>query len=306
MLPSYDSIVSMSMPPTIPSPTPMKTNPSLLRIGFAVLALTATASAGLIAINPIADAHVTSGSGNPSAGFPTANYGADGALMVSAPGSAKGGMQTLFKFDFAPVKASFDTTFGAGNWIVTSATLNLGTNVGTQGAQPPNAFFNSINGGLFKVDWLANDNWAEGTGRSSIPVFPSNPPVNGVTFNSLPSLLSASDKTLGTYTYAPVGNTNLPAIPRASYAMGLDPSFLADMSAGNTVSLRLYAGDANVTYLFNSRSFVLPDNLPTLEVNAFASPVPEPGSWLYGAACVVVTVCCGRRQRAGAKISSLT
>jgi len=28
-----------------------------------------------------------------------------------------------------------------------------------------NAIFNTIQGGLFGFDWLANDNWGEGTGN---------------------------------------------------------------------------------------------------------------------------------------------
>ena len=240
----------------------------LLRYCITAIAFTGSASAAPLLLNPIADAFVTGGSANPSAGSPSLNYGGAGALMVSPAGTTKGEIQTLLKFDLSSAVTSFNTTYGAGNWVVDTITLQLGTNFGTQGGQPNNAIFNTINGGVFKVDWLANDDWIEGTGT------PSGGTTDGVTFNMLPSLESGSDRTLGTFSYTPVGNTNPPTVPAATYSLGLDSSFLADVTAGNKVSLRLYAGDTGVGYLFNSRTYGTAANRPVLIVTA----IPEPSA----------------------------
>jgi hypothetical protein len=252
----------------------MKTCSTLLRAVTAFLLLQLSASAVTVNLNPTADTFVTAGSGDVNAGSPGANYGGAGALMISGASTTKGEIQTLFKFNLATAKTMFDTTFGAGNWLVDSITLQLGTNTGTQGVQPMNLIFNTINQGLFNVDWLANDNWGEGNGTPMTPFLPTNPPVDGATYNSLGVLESGADETLGTFTYTPVGNTNPPTIPAANYALGLDSSFIADISAGGDVSLRAYADDATVGYLFNARSFG--SNKPTLIVSA--SVVPEPGA----------------------------
>jgi uncharacterized protein (TIGR03382 family) len=256
-----DFVISLSI-----ERTPMKTLPIWLQTLLAAFIFAAPASAATFSLTPTADAFLTGGSNDPNAGSQTANYGGAGALQVSAAGSTKGEIQSLLKFDLSAAKASFDATFGAGNWTVNSITLQLGTNFGVQGTQPNNPIFNSINGGLFKIDWMANDSWVEGTGT------PASPTTNGVTFSDLAGLIGASDETLGTFTYTPVGNTNPPTVPEASYALSLAPSFLADVTGGSIVSLRAYAGDAGVSYLFNSRSFS--GNQPTLVIDA----VPEPGA----------------------------
>lgn len=235
-----------------------------------------------------ADAFVTAGSADPNAGLPNGNYGGAGALMISPAGSAKGEIESLLKFNLASTKTTFDTAFGAGNWVITGVKLQLGTNTGIAGTQPINAIFNTIQGGLFGFDWLANDNWGEGTGNPMNPFFPSNPPVDGVTFNSLSSLLSAADRSLGINTYTPPGTNTGPAVP---YTLALDSSFVSDIMAGGDVSLRGYAADSTVGFLFNARS--LASNKPTLVVSAQA--VPEPGT---GALLVSTAVLgCTRRRR---------
>src|SRR4051794_4974761 len=75
-----------------------------------------------------ADAFVTAGSSDPNAGLPNGNYGGAGALMISPAGSAKGEIESLLKFNLASTKATFDTAFGAGNWVITGVKLQLGTN----------------------------------------------------------------------------------------------------------------------------------------------------------------------------------
>jgi hypothetical protein len=245
---------------------------SILFLAASVLAvLPAPAPAAFFSLNPAADAVVMSGSADPNAGSPTANYGAAGAMMISGASAAKGAMQSLMKFNLAAAKVNFDGLFGAGNWAVDGITLQLGTNAGVQGAQPMNAIFNTINTGLFKVDWMANDTWAEGTGTPQVPT------TDGVTFNTLASFLGGADKTLGTFTYTPAGNNTV-----ANYTLALDSSFTADVAAGGDVSLRGYAGDATVGYLANTRLFA--SGKPTLTVSASAVPEPCGGVLLAGAA----------------------
>jgi hypothetical protein len=260
----------------------MNTDFPWLRIALLVTALTGSTAAAVINVNPTADAFITASSADPNAGLPSANYGGAGALMVSGSGTTKGEMQSLLKFNLASAKVSFDTMYGAGNWIVDGITLQLGTNFGTSGAQPNNPIFDTISGGLFKVDWLANDNWGEGSGNPGAPFFPANAPVDGITFGSLGLLLSGADQTLGTFTYTPVGNTNPPGVSPAGFALGLSAGFFADIAAGNDVSLRAYPGDASVGYLFNARSFGTAVNRPVLVVSAV--PEPATGGFLAGTA----------------------
>jgi hypothetical protein len=240
---------------------------------LAVFAFAVSAQAAIVSMEPTADTFVTSGSGDPNAGSPTANYGAAGAMMISGSSGAKGTMQSLMKFNVASAKASFDSTFGAGQWTVNGITLRLGTNAGVQGAQPMNAIFNPINTGLFKVDWMSSDGWAEGTGTPQLPT------TDGVTFNTLGSFLSGADRTVGTFTYTPAGDNTT-----ATYTLTLDAGMTADVAAGGDVSLRGYAGDATVGYLFNSRLVGTTTNRPLLTVSAIALPEPGTGTLLAGAA----------------------
>jgi hypothetical protein len=227
--------------------------------------------ATIVTIEPIADAFVTAGSDADGAGSPDLNYGSAGALQVSAPGSSQGEMQSLMEFDFSDVKTTLDAMYGAGGWKVDSVQLQLATNLGSQGTQPNNSIFNAINAGLFKIDWQANDNWGEGQGTPKGPASPLNPPVDGVTYNSLASLESATDRNLGIFNWNAAGNTPV------TYTLGLDPSFLADADAGNEVSFRFYAGDTGVSYLFNSRDFVSSSDRPVLSITASVANAPEPG-----------------------------
>jgi hypothetical protein len=244
-----------------------------LALSVAVPFLASSASAAIVTVPSIADTFVTAGSAATGAGNPDANYGGAGTMQISGALTTKGEMQALLKFDLSSVKSSFDAAFGVGNWLINSITLQLATNVGTQGVQPSNQIFNAINTGVFKINWQTNDAWGgEGLGNPGNPFVPDNPPTDGVTWNSLHLLLGGSDENVGTFTYTPVGNTNPPTVPPASYALGLTPGFLADVTAGNPVSLRGYAGDNTVSYLFNAHTFG--SNSPTLVINAEAIPEP--------------------------------
>ena len=194
---------------------------------------------------------------------PTLNFGAAGTLAIAPASSAKGEFDSVIMFNTASAVSQFNTTYGVGNWQITGFTLQLASNFGTQGVQPNNAIFNTINAGSFGIDWLANDSWVEGTGGG-------NGAANGdVSFNSIASLFSAGSDSLGTYTYTPPGNNVY-----VSYALPLDAGFESDAIAGGALSLYFYAADNQVSYLFNSKEFA--SNHPELTITA--APVPEPAT----------------------------
>lgn len=222
--------------------------------------------------NTTADAFLASGSaGNPAgANLTTNNYGGAGTLAIAAASSTKGEFDSVIKFNTASAISQFNTTYGAGNWQITSLTLMLASNTGTSGAVPGNNIFNNVSGGNFGIDWLSLDSWAEGSGT------PSALSTSGVNFNSTASLLVGS-ASLGTYTYTPPGNNVY-----ANYSLALDANLVSDAAAGGDVSLYLYAADNQIGYLFNSRMFA--SGHPELTLTA--APVPEPGTLALAAATV--------------------
>ncbi|HYA79112.1 MAG TPA: hypothetical protein VED19_01225 [Candidatus Nitrosopolaris sp.] len=196
-----------------------------------------------------------------SAANPTLNFGGAGTLAIAPASSPKGEFDSVIMFNTASAVSQFNTTYGAGNWTITGLELSLASNFGTQGAVPNNGLLNTVSGGSFGIDWLANDSWVEGTGGG-------NGAANGaVSFNSIASLLSPGYDPLGTYTYTPPGNNVY-----ANYSLPLDANLVSGAAAGGDVSLYFYAADNQIGYLFNSKEFA--SNHPELTVTA--TPVPEP------------------------------
>lgn len=225
--------------------------------GFLVLPL----HAATVVLNPVADAFVTSG---PSGTLSGNNYGGAGALSVAAPGLANGEFQSVLRFDLSTARTAFDAQFGPGEWSLQSLSLTLAA------TSPNNAIFNSSHAGQFGISWMQNDSWTEGTGT------PASPTTTGITYSALPSFTSAADESLGTFSYD--GSTS----GSATYTLAFTPGFAADVEAGDLVSLRLFAADSGVSYLFDSRNFGTASLRPVLSVVA----VPEPGTlWLLGAGC---------------------
>jgi hypothetical protein len=222
---------------------------------------------------PTADAFV-------AASTPSTNYGAAGTLSIAPAGSAKGEFQTLMKFNLAPSVAAFDTLYGTGGWQITSITLRFASNTGMQGQTPSNSLFNNVNGGAFGIEYLSDDSWIEGTGE------PMTPTTDGVTYNSLSSLLGSPHESVGGFTYTPPGNN-----VGLTYSLTLSSSFLADASSGGVVSFLLSAPSGGASYLFNSRSFNTAGNRPLITVTAAA--VPEPSTIVFlvlGTGIALVTV----------------
>jgi hypothetical protein len=212
----------------------------------------APAHAATFSLNPVADSFVTPGSDGSLANN---NYGAAGLLSVAAPGKPQGEFQSVLQFDTSAAKASFDAQFGAGLWSIQSITLQL------TAAPVNNTIFNALSAGQFKVSWMQNDSWTEGTGT------PTAPTTNGITWNTLPNFLGPNDEDLGTFAFngATSGST--------TYTLTLTPGFTADVLAGNVISLQTLAADSDVSYLFNSRNFNTAASRPLLTIS-----VPEPSS----------------------------
>jgi hypothetical protein len=220
-------------------------------VGLVIL-LTLPLHAATFTLNPAADAFVTSG---PSDNLSGNNYGGAGALSIAAPGLPKGEFQSVLQFDLSSAVASFNTQFGAGQWSIQSISLSL------TATSPNNAIFNSSAAGQFGISWMQNDSWSESAGT------PATPATTGITFSTLSSFTGAGDESLGTFSFG--GATS----GSAAYSLSLTPGFFADAEAGNLVSLRLFAADTTVSYLFDSRNFGTASARPLLSVVA----VPEPG-----------------------------
>ncbi len=217
-------------------------------IVLALWSLPATAS--VITLNPTADAFV-------SASNPSGNYGGAGSLSVAASGLAKGEFQSVMMFDTSSAKSSFDSTYGAGQWIIQAVTLQL------TAASPNNPIFNSSAIGQFSVQWMQNDSWTEGTGN------PSTPGTTGITYNTLPSFLGAGDQAAGTFSF------NGATSGQTTYDLTLASGLVADLAAGSSVSLLLFPADSSVSYLLNSRNFGTVANRPVLSITA---TTPEPAT----------------------------
>jgi hypothetical protein len=214
----------------------------LALLGFCVAAYPQVTYTGMAS----ADAFLSAGSSNNPAGsdLTLLNFGRAGLLVVAPAFSAKGEFQSVIKFDLAPAVSVFDTAYGTNSWTITGISLELTSNYGTAGVQPNNPIFPAISGGQFVIEWLAKNDWVEGTGTPSLPT------TDGVTYASLPELLSGPRVILCTNTYSPPGNN-----VHVTYHLPPDTNLVANVAAGSNVSLLFYAADNQVNYLFNSRNY---------------------------------------------------
>jgi hypothetical protein len=210
----------------------------------------------------ISDAFVANG---PTGNLGDNNYGGGGALAVAASSLPNGEFQSLIRFDLSGARLALDAQYGVGQWSIQTVSLQLSS------SPHSNAIYNDVAAGLFGVSWMANDSWLEGTGNAS------NPAANGITYNTLQSTFinNNADQALGTFSFD--GGTT----GANSYALNLSPGLTADILSGDDVSLRLFAADNSVSYLFSSRAATFPSQ-PELIITL---AVPEPGGLaLFGLA----------------------
>lgn len=194
----------------------------------------------------LADAFLATGSSNNPVGtdLTDLNFGAAGTLVVAPAVCVKGEFQSILKFDLSAATSLFNTSYGTNLWTISAISLELTSNYGVAGVQPNNGIFPVITGGDFVIEWLSNDDWVEGTGTPNLPT------MDGVTYDSLPDLLSDPTAILCTNTYTPPGN-NVPV----SYNLPLNPDLVANVASGGDVTLLFYAADNQIAYLFNSYNY---------------------------------------------------
>ena len=192
-----------------------------------------------------ADAFLATGApGNPEVSDLTGvNFGAAGTLVVAPASSVKGEFQSVIRFDISGATNLFNAAYGT-NWVIDGISLEFASNYGTGGVQPNNPIFDVIHGGKFVIEWLADNTWVEGTGT------PNFPTADGVTYDSLPDLLSSGHEALCTNIYVPPGD-NAPV----TWTLPVIGSLSNNVVSGGEVSFRLYAADNQVNYLFNSYKY---------------------------------------------------
>ncbi len=192
------------------------------------------------------DAFLATGSPNNTVGtdLTNLNFGAAGTLAISPANANKGQFQSILMFNFSGAVSLFNSAYGTNGWTIAGILLQLASNNGTNGAKPNNGIFNVVSNGNFVIEWLADNGWAEGTGTPNLPT------MDGVTFGSLPTLLSGPCKILCTNTYTPPGN-NVPA----TYTLPLDTNLVAEIESGTNATLLFYAADNQIGYLFNSHEY---------------------------------------------------
>jgi len=251
---------------------------SFLGPGLALAALllhagSSSSQAATFTTNPTIDAFVTTG---PTGNLVNNNYGGAGALSFSAAGQEMGELQSVMQFSLAGAATSFDAAYGAGQWNIESITLRL------TASSANNAVYNSPAAGQFRISWMQNDSWQEGTGS------PSSPGTTGITFGSLQStFIGPNDESAGIFAFN--GSTS----GSQTYNLDLTPGLMADAQAGGNFSLRLSAADTAVSGVFSSRNFGTVGNRPLLTIVA----VPEPGTLTLGGLGLALAAWIGRHRR---------
>jgi hypothetical protein len=224
----------------------------LFLILLSLIAVTSEARAFMFTNSDDADTFVRSNA-------PTANYGAAGSLSVSGPSAtntlssvANGIADTFIRFNTAGTVTNFNALFGTNNWAITGAKLQV-TEVGS----PNNSIFDQ-GVGAFQIYWVADDNWAEGTGTPMIPA------STGIIYDSEPVLLT-NTVYLGTF-------TNTGTSVTLQFPLALTSDFTADAQAGGEVTLFLTAADPLTGFTFYSLNFGTVSVRPYLEISALPQP----------------------------------
>jgi hypothetical protein len=171
------------------------------------------------------------------------NFGMAGVLVVAPAASTNGEFQSVLKFNLSGATNLFNTTYGT-DWTISAISIELTSNIGTADGQPDNPLFSRVSGGNFVIEWLADDNWVEGTGR------PNFPTTDGVTYNSIINLLASAHEALCTNTYSPPGNN-----VHVTWPLPVRTNLVDDIVGGGAIAFRVFASDDQINYLFNSHNF---------------------------------------------------
>ncbi len=196
---------------------------------------------------------------------PESNYGGAGALSVSGSAAlngmsvSQGPSDSFMRFPMSDFATAMDTQYGTGAWSVVSVSLTT-----TENGTPNNPVFNR-GVGTFEIQWIAANNWIEGTGS---PMLPTD---NGVVYNDEPSLLNpAVDVSVGVFTNSGMNE-------ELSFALTLAAPMVSNIVHGADVDLFLTAVSTNVGFTFNSRNYILSNAWPTLDITVEpAVPVISP------------------------------
>ena len=207
-------------------------------------------------VKPDADAFVRSAA-------PASNYGGAGAIAVSgaaavnASNQQNGSFDSLVRFPTANLISNLDATLGTHDWIILSAKLGL-TEVGA-----PNSSIFNVGVGTFEVRWIAADSWIEGTGN------PASPTTDGVTWNSLPSMLNgALDVSLGQFANSGVDGP-------LTFDVALKPQLVSNIRSGGPVDFYLTATSPQIGFTAFSRSNNNTNDVPVLTIAAAINTNPR-------------------------------
>ncbi|MGY6274521.1 hypothetical protein [Methylomonas sp. MgM2] len=257
-----------------------------------------------INIDAVADTFISS---DPN--YADRDMSAFGAMQISAdlPDYIQGIMyprtlDLLVAYDTAPIKAGFDSQYGAGNWHVTDVSVKWYSNFDILGVPAHNPQFNVPAAGAFNISLLANDNWFN----------PATAGPLGLTNNDLNwnavfgaggaySTLLDGMQTLGIYGYTGgdfngTNNCSNDVCAPRFWDLGDNPDLLNRIAAGGLVSLFGSAADSNVTYLVNQ--LTKPGGHSQIFVSAAAgvAGVPLPaGIWLFLSGCLPVLAGAGKK-----------
>ncbi|NOS99854.1 MAG: hypothetical protein HOP29_04435 [Phycisphaerales bacterium] len=194
---------------------------------------------------------------------PTLSYGDAGAMHVAgggagnADGDQMGVADAWVQFAAAEAIEQFNVEFGAGGWMIESATLTLSE----VGSPRSDLFGRGV--GEYTIDWVANDDWAEGAGKPKAPGLAGSITLGFDTGRSIRD--AAVDETVGTFSNAGADQTH-------TLELALTEGFVADVMSGGLITLNFVSADPRTGFTFYSsdRKQVDTRQPPTLTVTAVA------------------------------------
>lgn len=190
---------------------------------------------------------------------PSSNFGGAGALCVAGSnsvngsGQSRGRFDSVLRFNASSAINAFNTTYGAGNWVITNVILHI-----DEQGSPENLLF-PRGVGEFRVSWLSNDAWTEGGGTPNSPASASG---DMISWDYLQTMIATSVETdLGAFS-----NNGVDGI--IEYSLALAGPFISDLGSGALVTFHVAPQSPTIGFTFHSRNFSDPDLRPQLLVTA--------------------------------------